>query len=345
METKPTQIFIATPSPGFVVKSLLLIACLGCAVGPVSTSQAQPALDTIVVRRENSEQTLKRRGSIVQWQGRTLTLHSNGRDREIDNDQIVEVQTAWSQEYVDAVALFNQGQTKEAIAKFQTALIQESRIWAKPIIRSYLVEAFQMVEQPGSAIEQFLQIVRDDPQTRFLPFAPLPWSSAANSLNVQSTEQWLASREPVIQLIGASWLLGGPKRDEAIKTLESLTRDIDPRISHLAIAQLWRTRTNVNLKQTEVWRDIIEKMPRPVRGGPYFVLAEAQARLGQSDAAQISLMRIPILYSKQKSLSAAALYRTASLMHNLGNSEQAQSILNELVLNYPQTIWAKQATQ
>ena len=147
------------------------------------------------------------------------------------------------------------------------------------------------------------------------------------------------------QLIGASWLLGGPNRDKGIKLLEELSRDIDPRIKNLAIAQLWRTRVGANRKQVEVWQKTVDQMPRDLRAGPYLVLADAQARAGWTDMAIVNLMRIPILFAEQKTLSAAALYRTGNLLHNTGNTEQAQSILNELVTNYPQTIWAQQATQ
>ena len=86
-------------------------------------------------------------------------------------------------------------------------------------------------------------------------------------------------------------------------------------------------------------------MPRDLRAGPYLVLAEAQARAGLIEQALVNLMRIPILYPEQRTLCAAALYRAASLLHNKGQTEQAQTLLNELITYYPQTIWAQQATQ
>lgn len=326
---------------GRLARCLLTVAAVW---SPWTTGYAQTEPDTVIVRRQNSDQTIKRRGTIVEWKGMSLTLSSNGREREIDNDEIVEVQTTWSKDYVEGVAELRQGTTRESIAKFQSALNSESRPWAKRIIRSQLVDAFQMTEQNVAAIEQFFEIIQEDPQTRFLHLAPLPWTGSSNSLN-RPAQKWIESRDPLTQLMGASWLLGGPQREQAIKVLESLARDIDARIKNLAIAQLWRTRTSVNAKQTKVWQGIIDKMPRSLRAGPCFVLADAQARSGQVELAQINLMRIPVLYSDQKSLSAAALYRAAGLLHNSGKTKQAQSVLNELVTNYPQTIWAQQATQ
>jgi tetratricopeptide (TPR) repeat protein len=305
---------------------------------------AMAQLDVVITRRKDSEQTLKRKGLIVQWKGLSLTINSNGIQREIDNDQIVEVQTKWSDAYRSGLAELKTGKTRIPIIQLEEALKNESRAWAQQIIRAKLVDAYQSIEKHGSAVKHFLQIVQEDPNSRFLHLAPLPWTGSGNSLD-RSALQWIESPDSVTQLIGASWLLGGTERDKGIKMLEELSRDIDPRIKNPAIAQLWRTRVNVNAKQIEVWQGIVDRMPRELRAGPYFVLAGAQSGAGQSEQAILNLMRIPILYPEQKTLSAAALYRSGSLLHNKGQTEQAQSLLNELMTYYPQTIWAQQATQ
>jgi tetratricopeptide (TPR) repeat protein len=324
-----------------VLYGLLVVGC-ALAISRIGSAQTQP--DTVVTLRKESDQTIKRRGTIVQWKGMSLTIHSSGRDREIDNDDIVEVQTKWSEDYRSGIAELKTGKTQIAIVKLQEALKNESRPWAQRIIRSHLVDAFQSIEKPAAAVDQFLQIVREDPHTRFLHLAPLPWTGSTNSLD-QPAQKWIESDEPVQQLIGASWLLGGAQRAKAIEVLQDLSRDIDTGIRNVAIAQLWRVRANVNLKQTQVWQQIIDQMPRSLRAGPCFVLADAQSRAGQVDEAQVNLMRIPILYADQRSLSAAALYRTANLLHNSGQPERAQTILDELVAKYPQTVWAQQVTQ
>ena len=310
----------------------------------VTPHVARGQVDVVITRRKDSEQTLKRKGTIVDWKGMSLTINSDGIEREIDNDQIIEVQTNWGDDYRSGLAELRTGKTQIAIVKFQEALRNESRPWVQRIIRAKLVDAFQSIEKHTSAIEQFLLIVREDPETRFLHLAPLPWTGSGNSIGSAAT-QWIESPDSVTRLIGASWLLGGPNRDQGIMLLEELSSDIDPGIKHLAIAQLWRTRVSLNPKQVDAWQGIVERMPRNLRAGPYLVLAEAQARTGMSEMAVVNWMRIPILYAEQKTLSAAALYRSGNLLHNMGKPEQAQSILNELVTNYPQTIWAQQATQ
>lgn len=343
METKSNKQSVPSLRPRKLPRCVLVWGLL-VSLGNVGLAQNQAPPDLVVVRRAKSNDTIKRRGTIVQWQGMTLTLHSGGRNREIDNDDIVDFQTAWSKEYVDGVNALRQGKARESLALLQSALSGESRLWAKAIIRSKMVVANQLLEQNASAVEQFLAIVKEDPQSRFLHLAPVAWSGSSSLADSQA-EQWINSKEPIVQIIGASWLLAGQKKAEAVKVLDELSRDIDANIKNLAIAQLWRTRTNVNARQIQVWEGIVEKMPRKLRGGPYFVLAQAQAQAGLAESAEINLMRIPILNSEQKALSAEALHRVASLLNNAGKTSESQSVLSELVKKFPQTIWAQQATQ
>lgn len=306
-------------------------------------AEAQEFEDIVITRKAGSDKTVKRRGRIVAWKGMSLTIHSTNRDREIDNDEIVELQTKWNGFYLSGLQELRAGRTRIAIEKLNQALSEEKRPWAKRIIRSKLVDAHQLIDQPEAAVKHFLEILREDPQSRFLNLTPLPWAGSGNSL-VQQSEKWLASRDPATQLIGASWALAGPNRDKAQKVLLSLSNDIDARIRSIAIGQLWRTRANVSEKQTEVWQGLASKMNREYRAGPTFVLAKAQAQCQKTDEALINFMRIPILYPNQRYLCAAALYRAANLLHNSGKSEQGRSLLNELISKYPESIWAQQAT-
>ena len=327
-----------------ILKMLLGFAAFFAAFQLPSQADGQETRDTVITQKRGAEKTVKRHGKIVDWRGGALTLEFNGREREIDNAEIVQLQTAWNQSYRAGQSELRQGRTKLAIEQFGDAIEKETRPWARRIIRSHLVEAHLAVEQPADAVKQFLEIVSEDPQTRFLHLAPVPWAGSGNAL-VQQAEKWIEARQPVVQLIGASWLLAGPKRSQAIKRLEELSRDIDPGVRSIAIAQLWRTRANVSAKQTGVWETLVEKMPRKLRAGPLLVLADAQSKCQKTDQALLNLMRIPILYPERRSLGAAALYRSASLLNNKGQAKQAKAILNELTTKYPETIWAQQANQ
>jgi len=321
--------------------SILGFACLFTFLFS-GTSRAQ--LDVVVTKRKNAEGTINRKGAIVEWLGLSLTLNSGGRETEIDNDDIVDVQTTWDAAYLAGVNELKAGRTQIAIAQFQTALTSEQRPWAQRIIRSKMIDAFLSIEKPADAVKQFLQITREDPQTRFAYLAPLPWSQSGIGIETQA-QQWAQSNDPLTQLIGASWLTGGADKDAAVKILNDLASDIDPTVQSLATAQNWRMRVGVNEKQVEVWQEILDQMPRNMRAGPYYVLADAQARAGQVDRAMVNLMRIPVNYSEQRSLGAAALYRTAGLLKSKGDEQKSQLLLKELVAQHPQTVWANQARQ
>ena len=302
-----------------------------------------PDEDIVITRKPGSDKTVKRRGKIVEWKGMSMTFHSTNKDRNIDNDEIVDLKTNWGESYLLGTRELSAGRTRIAIEKIGQALDKENRPWAKRIVRAKLIDAYLTIEKPEAAVLQFLEILREDPQTRFLYAAPLPWAGSGSAL-VQQSEAWLNARDPATQLIGAGWSLAGPNRKKAQQVLLSLSKDIDPRIRCLAIGQLWRARANVSGKQTEVWQGLVDKMPREYRAGPTFVLANVQAQCQKTDEALINFMRIPILYPKQRYLAAAALYRSAKMLHNGGKSAKGQSLINELVSKYPETIWAQQAT-
>ena len=298
--------------------------------------------DTVITRRKNSSETIKRRGTITEWKGSAITVTTNVGQKQIENEDIIEVLTTWQSEYVAARKSLDSGDLTTAISQLRAALQSEPRPWAQRIIRADLVRAFDANQNHRAAIEQFLAITKEDPQTRFLHLCPLPWFPGKANLN-QPAQQWIKSNDPVEKLVGASWLLTGKGPTAAFQVLEELSLDIDAKIKYLAIAQLWRTRKlNVNARQIDVWKKLMTSMPRSIRAGPWFVLSEAQSQNDQIDEATINLLRIPILYSEQIGLSAAALYRAGHLLHNTGRADEAQTVWHELQQNHPTSIWAQQ---
>ncbi len=324
-----------------------MIGKIGIAICALVANLEQPGLaqvDTVVTRSENSETTAKRRGVITDWTGSTLSLQSDTRTREIDNDRIVEIQTTWNADYLLGKQLLGNGKTSEAAAKLRLALTGETRPWAQTIIRSELVRAMSAAGDDAAAIEEFARIVAVDPQTRFLYLIPLPWSGSVGNASVEKLAQsLLTSSEPALQLIAASWLTSGAERAKAIQILEKLAKDYEPGIAALAAAQLWRTEiATADETKVSTWQKRILQMPNSLRAGPYYVLASAQARLNQNQEAAINFMRIPILYPEQVALCAASLYKCARILHNDGHTNEARTLWTELLQEYPESVWAQQ---
>ncbi len=317
--------------------------CVLAILGLLIFSQTGLSSDIVISKRKNSSETVKRKGEITQWRGGSLTLNVGGRERVLDNDEIVEIKTTWHPEYLAGLNALGAGDLDSALVKLQTAISRESRPWAQRIIRADFIRACTASENHLPAIQQFLAIIKEDPHTRFFHLCPLQWVPTHHGLTKQA-QALITSNEPTSQLIGASWLLTGVDREKAARVLEELSRDIDPNIKYLAIGQIWRTRSlTVNQRQIEVWKTLMTRMPEPLRPGPWLVLAEAQTRTGEKDEAITNLMRVPILYPEQIGLSATALYRAGTLLGNAGQSAEAKLVWDELKQKHPASVWARQA--
>ena len=223
------------------IRLWLTLAAAFCLLHGFSSSPAN-AQDTVILKSEKSGKSSKRRGEIESWRGNTLTIRSNSGSREIDGDRIVRIETAWPDEYLAGLIAMNSKDFPTAIKSFQEALLNEQRKWARTIIRSELVKAYLATDKYRQAVQEFAQIVAADPETRFKHLIPLAWTSTVQQLETKNlTANWLDAREPLLQLIAASWHMSGETRRDAIRILEKLSNDFEKEIASLARVQLWRT--------------------------------------------------------------------------------------------------------
>ena len=93
-----------------------LVLCVLSALIFCSMAADCQAQDDVVITKRTGKNgtasgTLKRKGTITQWKGLSLTIFSSGTEREIDNDNIVEVKTTWSEDYIAGLNAIRTGQT------------------------------------------------------------------------------------------------------------------------------------------------------------------------------------------------------------------------------------------
>ncbi len=337
-------------------KSLLLLALALLVIAwPVVMGEDVAGQDTsgldVVLEKRPDGTTAKRTGKILDWIGVSLKLDQSGRIREIDNDQIESIETRWPPEYSLAVSQIENGKLSEAARALDDALLKERRQWAQNIILAKLIVARQSLGQHVSAVQSFIRLVRNDPQSRFLHLAPLPWETGKSTGNFPSTAQaqkWLESGGragsdlAAVSLVASSWLMASQSRD-ARPVLEELATDLDPTISALAVGQLWRQQKAVSAKRLAVWRRRLEVMPLSASAGPLYTVALAESQASINALALRDFMRIAILHPDQEILAAPALYRAATLLHNEGRTEVVASLVEELKSKYPQSPWANEA--
>ena len=334
-----TDKFLRCVLPGFVFA--VLIICYA----DISLAQ-----DILTIRKADSDITRRHKGTIEEWQGFSITLSKDGSSKEYDSSLMVDLQTTWPADYESGNRLAAAGKTDQSIRKYLDALSREQRPWAQRIIRAKLMTAYQLAGNLPAAIQEFLIIIEQDPNSRFINQIPLPWSSRVP--RVAGADDWLESDQAPIRLLGAGWSLTSQtdQQEKAATALDELAGDLDPRIRDLATAQLWRLRTRLNVRQVQQWQRVVNEMEPGNRAGALLILANAQQKQGDLDAALLSWMKIVTLHKQQSSLVAASLYQIASALKsrspdsaNQKTYPNAEQFLAELQQRFPQSIWAQQA--
>lgn len=336
--------------PTSSVAIALLSALAGLFLYPiVAESQEQQAVDTVYVRVEDEDRIAKFPGTIVEYNVHTLTLQMPSRRRDFNANHVVRIETKYVANHTKAREFLAQREFENAFTEAQAALRDEQRPWVQREIVALMLECLEATSSPNeSAAELFVRLVNQESETRFFYWIPLRWPGGGvlSAAQKELAGRYLRSDESVSQLIGASWLLGGAERQQAIKVLEELASDVDPRIAHLASAQLWQTKLlTVKESELERWRKQIERMPRELRPGPMLVLGLALSRSAKSpeevdDAASL-LMRIPILYRQRYLQSSEALAACGTLLSNRGRNDEARLVFIELVSQFGRSQAAK----
>lgn len=286
-------------------------------------------------------------GTIVEYTGKELHLElPGGRLQRIAASQIVKVDAARCQAHQNADEALRQRRYQEALVLYRRAMDQQPRRWMQRQIMAAVVWCYRGLDQPAQAGEVFLALIRDDPHTQFFDCIPLAWlPREADSQTVQAARQWLGRPEPAAGLLGASHLLVGPNRAEAIEKLRRLTASADGPVAQLANAQLWRTAVaTADTVQLERWAASIDLMPESLRAGPLFILGTAQLQRRQWEDAALSLLRVAIVYPQDRSLAAQALLGAGRGLQQAQQAAEAARLYRELLREYPeQTLAAAEA--
>jgi tetratricopeptide (TPR) repeat protein len=306
------------------------------------------AADTIIVRSNDGRQETKITGEIVDWVGAQLTVRrSSGREEQIASERVVEVQSSWNEGHVRAEQFRAEGNYADALVSFGQAIKSERRAWVRRRILARLTECYAETGQIEQAGDTFAALIESDPQTPEFHVIPLNWGSLPPPASLETHAiRWLTGDSPPQRLIGASWLISSSHRNEASTTLRRLSSDPDARVAFLATAQSWRMEVaTASDGTTGKWQVLLERMPEPLRAGPYFTLADALARNGKRNEAALYWMRIPILYPHQRQLAAEALWNAANQLERSDQKSEALTLYREIVSQHKDAPFAVQAEQ
>lgn len=288
-------------------------------------------------------------GEVEEFTGVELLLrHPGGRQQVFPSARVRRVESDWSAPHQLALASFQEHRYQESLDAYLSALRTEKRKWVQRQQLAAITWCYRNLGQIEQASASFLALYRGDPTTPDFSAIPLIWSASPPDVAAERRAVTLMAdtKQPAGQLIGASWLLTTAKRPAALQTLRSLTNAEDARIIFLAEAQTWRTQL-ATLTDSEVTRmqARVQAMPRAIRGGPYFLLGAAQARLGRSEQAALALMRIPINYAEDRALSAQALLAAGNELATINRQAEARGLYREIIVDYADTPAAAAAQQ
>jgi tetratricopeptide (TPR) repeat protein len=273
-------------------------------------------------------------GQVIDYGARELRLRlATGRERIVPAGEILRVETKYCDEHAAGNQLFADGDFRLAIDKYRATLEtdHEVRGWVRRQVLSQIVWCWRAFGKWDQAGETFLNLLGRDPKTRYFDCIPLAWTAAAPSRDVERKAQaWLAkSEQPAAVLMGASHLLTTDRRALTLAQLKRLADHDDPRIAWLAEAQCWRdSAPRAAAQELEQFRRRIESSPQSLRAGAYFVLGSALANSQPAEAA-LALLKLPILYPRERALSASALLASGGCLERMGQSQQAAGLYRE----------------
>ncbi len=190
------------------------------------------------------------------------------------------------------------------------------------------------------AAQEFFVICRVDPQTTLFDCIPLPWNPpvaapGAPTALEKTAEEFLdplKHRDPgqAAVLLAAGILSVSAQRagrDRGLARLDQLSKTEGP-AAQLAAALLWKQKLPILRTTNELafLETAVEKIPEPLRAGPYFLLGRAAHAVGEREKAVLYWMRLPILYPENKLLVEAAVNEAAATLEKLGRPDQAARI-------------------
>jgi tetratricopeptide (TPR) repeat protein len=293
--------------------------------------------DETVVLRTNAGRQAALTGEILDYDVAELRIRlSDGREQIIPADKVVRVDAKYLPEQVRADQARKAGRHRLALSLYRKALAAEPRRWVRHAIIRQMIWCHRALGQIEQAGELFLLLARDGPNLSDLASMPLAWASGAPSARLErAAGTWMSRTDlPAAVLLGASHVLS-TRRAEATRRLKQVMVEADGPVAQLAGAQLWRTEIIVaNAEKTDAWRQGVARMPEALRAGPHFVLGQALARQGQYDQAALNLLRVPILYPREETLSAVALVEAGRVLEKQKRIRQAVGLYREVLRDH-----------
>ncbi len=256
----------------------------------------------------------------------------NGQRRKLPSDRIERIDVSWGSE---AAAQAHERFLKReyvAVLKNNDEVLRAGGFprWQQVILLSEIVQSFEAIGKPESAGKYFLILAQQSPPDFLFATIPLNWDSRESSpAMIKAAQEWLADKEEVPGLLGASWLLLGAQNDEARQRLQKLQSSSNRTIARLAAVQLWRAvPPSETTGLTQKWYQARDSLSLPMQLGPTEFLAERFSRIDKPALAIGEWLRIAATYPQHPHRAAAALEHASQRLERTQIPEKDAQIKN-----------------
>ncbi|MCH8830189.1 MAG: hypothetical protein IID45_11490 [Planctomycetes bacterium] len=305
--------------------------------------------DRVVLQRQGSKSRITLSCSIIDYTGKSIrVLGRNGEIRSFDTADVLTVSTPQLREQVVGERALSLRDTKTARQSLEAALIKETRLWVRRDLLAALVKTALMSGDFSSACSRFVLIVKSEPETRHLGLLPLLWGPRIIKADLKArARQWTLQSGTFQPLIGASiLLLDADWTRTAENTLKRLARSRNQAVRDLARIQLWRKRMRagrLSRAELEHWQGDIERLPEPMRGGPYYLLGRAYQQRRENEQAAAAFLWLPLVYSQDHHLAGRACLEAADALIDVGQNRSARILYREVIARFADTSFAQDA--
>ena len=139
---------------------------------------------------------------------------------------------------------------------------------------------------------------------------------------------WIENEAPAMQLLGASWLLGGEQRSKGVEILQALSKSDSEVIAGYAKAQLWRTVPPSEIMDYPLpqWLKLRDSLPLAAQAGPTMLLGTRLEQAGRHELAIGEFLRIATLFGDRYHLKQKAVANAIDISKAIGDNAQADRI-------------------
>lgn len=304
---------------------------------PSSTSKAATdsflyaAVITKAIDVWNPPQADRLSGSIEELDAQRIVFLENEKRREIPSDRVYRVEPVWrTRNAADAHKLFTARRYREAKEAIAKAVTNDLPRWQQRLMVAEFVDVFAALGEYRLAGGVYVKsLAANQPPAMLLAQLPMNWTSLEpDRMHYEAAVEWLESDDEFAQLLGASWMLLGPDRENARAQLSKLQSSKNQAIASLAVAQGWRLvpplETPTKLAEWFAFRD---RLLEPLQVGPTEFIAERCARTGMVDIAVGQWSRIATMHADQPHRAFNALTAAARTLNQTNRGEEAKRFI------------------